>query len=189
MVRDPSAREQDFIFDSEELPMVTEIVKFRATTACVIIALISYLAPDTFTTVLHHISLQLFDERWIDSLCTEVDRSASSRVSIDSAVLQLAAIREGYDFNDTKITDNSVPTIGYRNGAFSILPTLLLKMEPTAESLGLSCTGRFLANLILSLNGKIQANSPPISVSEDFGVKEMDSLVHNISALEMIDQS
>jgi hypothetical protein len=170
-VRDPAVRNESS--DSGNVPL--EISRYRAITACIVIAITSCLAADSFPTVLHQTVLQLMESSWIDAMCHTVDRLASGQISLNSAVIQLAALHAGRDPSSHEEETSINPTIGYRNGIFSILPTLLLKMEPTAASLGFSCGDRFFANLALLEDGRMNDAKTPFHIAS---IPEITSLSH-----------
>ena len=150
----------------EESPI--EICRFRAVTACIVIGLASCLAPDTFTTVQHQTVLQLVESSWLDSICPEVDRFAGGEITLSSAVLQLAAIHAGRPLNPEKDEKESHRlVIGYRNGIFSVLPNLLLKMQPTLASISLACSDLFLANMVVSEDGKMNDTPSTNALTKD----------------------
>ena len=137
-------------------------------TACIVLGLTSSLVSDTFATVQHATSLQLIDDAWLASTCQNVDRFASGPIALGSAVLQLAAVHAGqYSSVISEDFDRVGDIIGFRKGIFSILPNLLLKMEPTTASIGLTCGDRFFANLATLEKGKIEDASPPRFAWED----------------------
>jgi hypothetical protein len=138
-----------------------ELMRFRAVTACIVISVISRLAPDTFGTTQHKISIRLVSETWLELVCLEVDRFASGRIGLGPAVLLLASIHAGREPYDEKHKEKAKNATGYRDGSFSVLPKLLEKMEPCTASVGLSCSDRFFANLAVSDDGQIDDCQSP----------------------------
>ncbi|KAF2728955.1 hypothetical protein EJ04DRAFT_528210 [Polyplosphaeria fusca] len=149
--RDVTKRKIDASY--EDLPM--EIARFRAVTASIVIGLVNCLAPDTFEDVQYGTFLQLVNEDWIELMCHDIDHAVCGYTPVSSAVLYLAAIHAGCHPGAQDSKGRTGDVVGFRNGVFSILPTLLHKVEPTEASLGFTCSNRFFATLTLLEDGAV----------------------------------
>jgi hypothetical protein len=158
-VRDGTKRR----IDATSNTMHVEIARFRAITAAIYIALASCLAQKgDFQKSCHLTNLQLINEAWLDPECQNIDRFGSGSIRLQTAVHVLAVVHAG-DFArriDENITSN---TIGFREGIYSVLPTLLVDKEPTSAALNFVLSDRFFANISANNRGEIKdINSPRI---------------------------
>ncbi|KAM0190597.1 hypothetical protein ACHAPI_009353 [Fusarium lateritium] len=137
------------------------VVKFRAFTASVILALVAQLAPDDFKKKRHCTRMELEDEAWIKRMCSVLDKSIGDEnsASIAQAMWLLGAVHTelliGSDDAPENTTGRPRDLIGYQSGIYTVLLRLLIYMEPSQQAVGLACSDTFFANLEPHSDGSI----------------------------------
>lgn len=164
--RDPSRKSA--CPDKNELELY--IVRLRATTAAIILALTSRLSPSDFETARHCTGMELGDESWIQGMCSVLDKSITFKIPFYRAAWLLGAIHLNLPVDRYGIDDNATQkpeqVIGYQSGIYTVLPNLLIKMEPSPEAVGLACKDIFFANLEADRDGTIRSSSSDIIFPE-----------------------
>jgi hypothetical protein len=132
--------------------------RFRTTTAAIIICLVSRLCSTDFTSVRHSVSLELFSKFGLDQICKILNRGLSSSLSLNEAAGLAAVVHTGIMdlWRVLGRIESSDRIIGWRNGMYCVLPSLLLNMEPSASSVALACKDVFYANLRTHRDGSIR---------------------------------
>ncbi|KAL2866127.1 uncharacterized protein BJX67DRAFT_356642 [Aspergillus lucknowensis] len=140
------------------------VARFRTTTLAIVLALVSPLADDQFWNIRHCISVDLADEDWLEEACGTINRTYASSIEYSEMVDLLAAVHVGVDIGDnvTVSEDNkknflSREIIGWRNGRYSVIPSLLLEMKPSPHAIRLACRDSFYANLRVQRDGSIRS--------------------------------
>ncbi|KAL1613946.1 hypothetical protein SLS54_010156 [Diplodia seriata] len=146
------------------------VIDHRVITASVILSVADRLAPDSFDTCRHSCKFSLADPDWLDQMAPLVDRILASHnsVRLQQAVAVLAVVHSAapHENFDDKYTMDYARLIGWREGTYAVVPSLLLQWAPVKESLGLHCMDKFWANAVVYSDGSIQSAESPFLSTE-----------------------
>ncbi|RFU34496.1 hypothetical protein B7463_g1877, partial [Scytalidium lignicola] len=140
-----------------------EEAQFRTTTTAIIICLVSRLCVTDFKSVRHSTCLELLSRFGQDQICGIINHGFSSSLSLNEAVGLIAIIHTGI-MNLSKVLkriDSADRVIGWRNGIYCVLPSLLLNMKPSASSVAMECKDVFFANIRTHNDGSIRDSYSP----------------------------
>ena len=144
-------------------PFPESLALFRAITAAIAISIASRLAPDTFKDTEHCVSLDLGDDNWLQDFGDIVeellgpDDDGKKGLEFHKAVGVVAAVHTAAQIEEVRSTRSNV--IGYRTAVYSVVPSLLVKMAPSRDALGLCCLDGFLGNIRTNKKGIVRSSS------------------------------
>jgi hypothetical protein len=162
---------QEILSFKKHKPLKTSsnsIMLFRAATASIIIAMAAKLSGDTFKDCQHLTRLRLTTDDWIKPMCNCLDGSANY-LSLKQAVILLAAVHTGAEPIAFQSQDSRI--IGWRDGIYAVLPSLLIEMRPATEAVGLRCIDSFWGNCLAYEDGSIKAGNGS-GIIEDTSILE-----------------
>ena len=144
----------------------TELVKYRIITACILLSIIGKLGGTEFGSLQHATTLDLSNHsQWMAKATRYVNKGILHGFSIPTAVILIATIHCGLSYksleedlvveNAGEIIDRRV--IGWRNGTYCVVPSLLFALKPTPESLGFRCADIFICNLPVHKTGSVRS--------------------------------
>lgn len=133
-----------------------QLGRFRAITASVAISIISRFASGTFKTAHHATQLNLSHPEWLSTLCKSLDLDDS--FPMPTVVSLLASVHAGISRLD-KMPAAGTEIIAWRNGIYSVVPSLLVDMKASPESPQLVCLDRFWANVSTERDGSIKSSN------------------------------
>ena len=142
-------------------PNETKLGRFRAITASVAISIISRFAPGTFKTAHHATLLNLSQPGWLSSVCSVLDLDDSFRVPTVVALLASVHVGVYVAHRRESIPAAGTDVIAWRNGIYSVIPSLLLDMKLSPETFEFVCLDHFWANVKARENGSIQSSNTP----------------------------
>ncbi len=132
-----------------------EVAIFRAITASIVISMASRFAGGDFKTRQHCTCLDLASGVWLATICQMLDETISARLELSRAVFVLAAVHAGCSPSFSSHPDVGEGLIGWRNGIYSVMPSVIIEMAPSPEALGLRCFEGFWANVAVRKTGAI----------------------------------
>ncbi|OQE14060.1 hypothetical protein PENFLA_c041G02346 [Penicillium flavigenum] len=158
-VRNPRRRMADAYDDD----LTEGLARFRTTTLAIVIALVATLSDTQFWNIRHCISVDLAQEAWLEVMCGTINRTFASSVEYSEIVDLLAAVHVGVDASGGAGVNKekgilSRRIIGWRNGRYSVIPSLLLEMKPSVHAVRLACRDSFYANLRVHQDGSIHSS-------------------------------
>ncbi|KAI9754710.1 MAG: hypothetical protein M1815_005470 [Lichina confinis] len=160
-------------------PFPESLALFRAITAAIAISIASRLAPNTFKHTEHCINLDLGGDSWLQDFGDIVDQALGpddhgeeKGLEFHKAVGVVAAVHAAAEIEEVRSTRWNV--IGHRTGVYSVVPSLLVKMTPSRDAVGLSCLDGFLGNIRTNKNGIIRS-SPTAMLYRAWHPSEMDN--------------
>jgi hypothetical protein len=137
----------------QEVPR--DLVIFRVITASIAISIAARLAENNFKVTQHSICLDLVGGSWLETICSLLDESFSARLSLNDAVFVLAAVHAGCSDALAEHQDVKDELVGWRNGVYAIVPSVILEMGVIPQAIGLRCYEGFWANAIVRKTGAI----------------------------------
>ncbi|KAL8790915.1 MAG: hypothetical protein Q9213_000340 [Squamulea squamosa] len=137
----------------------TKLARFRAVTACVAIAIVSRFAPGTFKTTHHATRLCLCSPQWLTTVCNVLD--LDDAFPIPTIVTLLASVHAGiYEAHRREdIPAVGTDTVAWREGIYSVIPSLLLDMKLSPQNFQFVCLDHFWANVKTEENGSIKSSN------------------------------
>lgn len=130
------------------------LIHFRAMTASIVIAMAGRLALHSFDKCHHLTKINLTGDDWLKSMCRELDQLNSS-ITMRQGALILAAVHAGAEPTAAFKTD-SQSVIGWRQGIYAVIPSLLAEMAPTRDAVGLMCVDEFWGNAFVYDDGSVR---------------------------------
>ena len=134
-----------------------QLARFRAVTAMIIISIAGRLAPETFAAVRHATVLDLSLDTWIAHLSKIINDAFSSSLSLSAAVRILAAVHTGHGPGSSPEEEDHDLLVGWRQGVFAIMPSLVMHMNMNQKAFGLECIEMFWANVKVREAGSIRS--------------------------------
>ncbi|KAL8995033.1 MAG: hypothetical protein Q9169_005159 [Polycauliona sp. 2 TL-2023] len=165
-------------------PKRQELGRFRAITAAVAISIISRFAPETFKTAHHATALDLSLPDWLSSVCTILDQEKSLPISM--VVTLLASVHAAHDLDGIDALARTNNIIAWRNGIYSVVPSLLLDMEISKSCFHFVCLDVFWANVKVREDGSIRSSFTPSVVSYPVDNDEYSGNSTNRTSLERL---
>ena len=148
-------------------PDETKLGRFRALNASVAISITSRFTPGSFKTTHHATMLNLSQQEWLSTVCSVID--LDDAFPIPTVVALLASVHTSFYAAERR---NSIPAastdiIAWRNGIYSVIPSLLLDIKLTPNHFESVCLDYFWANVKANENGSIQfSNTAPLQRHE-----------------------
>jgi hypothetical protein len=160
--------------DAYDDDLTEGLARFRTTTLAIVIALVATLSDTQFWNIRHCISVDLAQEAWLEEMCATINRTFASSVEYSEIVDLLAAVHVGVDASDSAGVNKekgvlSRQIIGWRNGRYSVIPSLLLEMKPSMHAVRLACRDSFYANLRVHQDGSIHSSYVGLSILTGIG--------------------
>ena len=155
---------KDNWIDNGQIPR--ELIRYRIITASILLAIVGRLTDPGFDNLHHATTLNLNRPHWISKMAQYVSRGIEHGFLIRTAVALIATIHCGVDpeelgeellTSDQTYSENS-EVIGWRNGIYTVVPSLLFEMAPTQESIGFHCSDIFIGNLPVHDKGLIRSS-------------------------------
>ena len=170
-----------------------ELGRFRATNASIVIAIISRFAPSTFASTRHATDLDLYDKFWLSDMCEfldQVKKPSYGEIVYALAQIHIGPALEGVDENMglsfTKLSSRANKrqnAIAWREGMYSVVPSLLLRQDLSPENIELVCLDHFWANVRTRQDGSIYSSLGPGVQRYDVNISASSSST-DISSLE-----
>lgn len=164
--------------------------RFQATSASICISILGRIAGKEFEHMRHATMIDFTHPGELNQLCTQVNAILVGACPMSKIIGVLAAIHCGVDpeacyvvdeDRNKKVGANSSRIVGWRNGRYAIVPTLLFNLESTLNKsmLGISCTDYFVANLPQQRDGSLRS---PVGIQ---GIIEYDcSIIEEAISLD-----
>ncbi|KAL3426623.1 hypothetical protein PVAG01_00132 [Phlyctema vagabunda] len=126
-----------------------ELVKFRVLTASILFAVSSLLGGKDFPTLQHVTSVDMSFSPFssISTALEILDSGLIDSLSLGRAVDIVAAVHAGAILAKTRQSEVEEHSVGYRNGIYGVLPSLLFAMKPTRDALGLRCVDQYFGTV------------------------------------------
>jgi hypothetical protein len=163
---------EDAMAGHDEFP--TALVNFRVATACILFSIAGVIGGDGFDQLPHVTTLTLGVTDWIRKVSSCLDKafSAGGGLPLWKAVVVVAAAHAAAlpgEFLSGADNGRELDyIIGWRNGNYSVLPSILTHMTLGYESLGLVCGDIFYCQIPTHREGYIIGALPPPTIpSED----------------------
>lgn len=159
-------------------PDAKKLGRFRAITASVAISIISRFASETFETVHHATRLNLSLPGPLTLLCRVLDQDDFFPMA--TVVALLASVHAGIHTPE-EMPAASTEIIAWRQGIYSVVPSLLLDMKVSRESPQPVCFDRFWANVNTEYNGSIKSSNTEeiqryeVTLDEPFNIPDLSS--------------
>ena len=140
-VREEKLSELDLV-ESEDLAW------FRVVTASIIYCIAGSLAQDGFKALLHVMKIRLCSHDWLESMTQRLNHTLRSGVPFYEAAIIVGVVHAGAstDLLELQTVERS-SILGVRNGCYAVVPALFASMLPTADSIGIACFDKFIANV------------------------------------------
>ena len=143
----------NYLSGQEQAPR--DLVIFRVITTSIALAMASRLTGNDFRTVQHSICIDLAGGSWPDTICPKLDESYSGRLDLNGAVFILAAVHAGCPDQLAEHRDVKDDLVGWRNGIYAVIPSVILEMAVVPQAIGLRCYEGFWANTAVRSTGAI----------------------------------
>ena len=142
-----------------------ELIRYRIITASILLAVIGRLAGPGFDNLRHATTLNLAAPNWITKITQCVNYGMEHGFPIYIAVALIASIHCGVDpeeLGEGFLTSDATESlngevIGWRNGIYAVVPSLLFEMAPTLKAVGFRCSDTFIGNLPVHDKGFVRS--------------------------------
>ena len=142
------------------------LINFRIISASIVVSVASRLAPEDFESLRHSMNIALDTPDWIASMSSIIDKGlhpghesqpSSPGFPLWKAVQILAVVHAASspDWVDQEADVDIRRVIGWRTGAYAVLPSLFFEMAPTEKAIGIRCLDQFWANAVVRSQGSI----------------------------------
>jgi hypothetical protein len=139
--------------------LTKEVANFRVLTASILFAVSSLLGGKDFSKLQHVTSIDMSFSAfgWISVALELLDKGLIDSLPLGRAIDIVAGVHAGAIPVRTSQSDIENYSIGYRNGIYAVLPSLLFAMKPVQEALGLRCVDQFYGTIPVHPDGYIRS--------------------------------
>lgn len=130
-------------------PLTKELANFKVVTASILFAVSSLLGGKDFSKLQHVTAIDMSFSAfgWMSVALELLDEGLVDSLPLGRAIDIVAAIHAGAIPVRTPESATDNHSIGYRNGIYGVLPSLLFTMKPIQEALGLRCVDQFYGTI------------------------------------------
>ncbi|KUJ18794.1 uncharacterized protein LY89DRAFT_717331 [Mollisia scopiformis] len=140
-------------------PLTKEVANFRVLTASILFAVSSLLGGKDFSKLQHVTSVDLSFSAfgWMSVALELLDEGLIDSLPLGRAIDIVAGVHAGAIPVRSPQSAIENYSIGYRNGIYGVLPSLLFAMKPIPEALGLRCVDQFYGTIPVHPDGYIRS--------------------------------
>ncbi|KFY24337.1 hypothetical protein V491_02191 [Pseudogymnoascus sp. VKM F-3775] len=140
-------------------PLTKEVANFRVLTVSILFAVSSLLGGKDFSKLQHVTSIDMSISAfgWISFALELLDEGLIDSLPLGRAIDIVAGVHAGAI--PVRVLQSNIEnhSVGYRNGIYGVLPSLLFAMEPVQGALGLRCVDQFYGTIPVHPDGYIRS--------------------------------